>query len=286
MPGFHSFNSRSSALAVIGFGDLFIAAVLGALLAPDPARQRQAAGVAALIALAFDLLFFLVSELPATRSIALALAVLEAQRQTPSAGGKPQAGPSNHAAGGKLSSDGHGIYSEPTRATASTLARSSSMPMGWPTPSPLLLPCDHLPPLGGTGGDRGLSTRSRCGLPPRMTAPPLLPGDELERGSPPLVGPVRGLEGRPRHLGRHRPAGRSAGVWVLRRRGANIPVFLERRLPALLVAQAIGRIGNYFNQELFGGPTSPALGAPHRPRELPGRLREVRVPSTPPSSTS
>ena len=28
------------------------------------------------------------------------------------------------------------------------------------------------------------------------------------------------------------------------------------RLPGLLVAQAIGRIGNYFNQELFGGPTS------------------------------
>jgi prolipoprotein diacylglyceryl transferase len=26
--------------------------------------------------------------------------------------------------------------------------------------------------------------------------------------------------------------------------------------PALLVAQAIGRIGNYFNQELFGAPTS------------------------------
>jgi hypothetical protein len=63
--------------AVIGFGDLFIAAVLGALLAPDPARQRQAAGVAALIALAFDLLFFFVSELPATVPIALALAVLE-----------------------------------------------------------------------------------------------------------------------------------------------------------------------------------------------------------------
>jgi hypothetical protein len=63
--------------AVIGFGDLFIAAVLGALLAPDLGQQRRAAGIAALIALAFDLLFFFVSELPATVPIALALAVLE-----------------------------------------------------------------------------------------------------------------------------------------------------------------------------------------------------------------
>jgi hypothetical protein len=43
---------------------------------------------------------------------------------------------------------------------------------------------------------------------------------------------------------------------VLRRRGADIPVFRDAAAPALLVAQAIGRAGNYFNQELFGAPTT------------------------------
>ena len=47
-----------------------------------------------------------------------------------------------------------------------------------------------------------------------------------------------------------------AGLWVLRRRGANIPLFMDCVAPALLVAQAIGRVGNWFNQELFGGPTT------------------------------
>jgi prolipoprotein diacylglyceryl transferase len=35
-----------------------------------------------------------------------------------------------------------------------------------------------------------------------------------------------------------------------------LAAFLDAAAPALLVAQAIGRVGNYFNQELFGGPTS------------------------------
>jgi prolipoprotein diacylglyceryl transferase len=51
-------------------------------------------------------------------------------------------------------------------------------------------------------------------------------------------------------------AGTLAGLVVLRRRRADIPRFLDAAAPGLLVAQAIGRIGNYFNQELFGGPTS------------------------------
>jgi hypothetical protein len=63
--------------ALIGFGDLFIAAVLGALLAGDRSLQLRTAGLAAALVLAFDLLFFLVTELPATVPIALALAVSE-----------------------------------------------------------------------------------------------------------------------------------------------------------------------------------------------------------------
>lgn len=50
-------------------------------------------------------------------------------------------------------------------------------------------------------------------------------------------------------------AGAVTGVWRLRRAGANVGVFMNAVAPALLVAQAVGRIGNYFNQELFGKPS-------------------------------
>jgi prolipoprotein diacylglyceryl transferase len=63
--------------------------------------------------------------------------------------------------------------------------------------------------------------------------------------------------------------GTLAGAWVLRRRNADIPRFLDAAAPALLVAQSIGRLGNYFNQELFGSPTALPWGLeidpPHRP---------------------
>ncbi|MBN9152382.1 MULTISPECIES: prolipoprotein diacylglyceryl transferase [Microbacterium] len=44
---------------------------------------------------------------------------------------------------------------------------------------------------------------------------------------------------------------------VIGTRRAGIPVlqFLDALAPGMLVAQAVGRIGNYFNQELFGPPT-------------------------------
>src|SRR6516165_5617980 len=46
------------------------------------------------------------------------------------------------------------------------------------------------------------------------------------------------------------------GLWRIRRAGANGALFMDAVAPALLVAQGIGRIGNYFNKELFGRPTS------------------------------
>ena len=52
----------------------------------------------------------------------------------------------------------------------------------------------------------------------------------------------------------------AVGVWQLRRRRANVAAFLDAAAPPLLIAQAVGRIGNYFNQELFGGPTSLPWG--------------------------
>ncbi len=65
--------------AVMGYGDLFVAGTLGALLATDRERQRRGAWLAAALALAFNVLFLWVSELPATVPIALTMLVLEAE---------------------------------------------------------------------------------------------------------------------------------------------------------------------------------------------------------------
>lgn len=67
--------------AVMGFGDIFIAATLGALLARNRRLQLTGALLAAAIGLCFDLLFFAVDRLPATVPIALTLAVLELCRR-------------------------------------------------------------------------------------------------------------------------------------------------------------------------------------------------------------
>jgi prolipoprotein diacylglyceryl transferase len=50
------------------------------------------------------------------------------------------------------------------------------------------------------------------------------------------------------------------GIWRLRRRGVSPALFADAMAPGLLIAQGIGRIGNYFNKELFGRPTSLPWG--------------------------
>jgi prolipoprotein diacylglyceryl transferase len=51
------------------------------------------------------------------------------------------------------------------------------------------------------------------------------------------------------------------GAWIgCRRAGLKLPAFMDAAAPGLLLAQAVGRWGNYFNQELFGGPTTLPWG--------------------------
>jgi hypothetical protein len=63
--------------ARIGFGDVFVAATTGCLLAVERRRQRTAARLTAVLALAFDLLFFVLDTLPATVPVAVALALTQ-----------------------------------------------------------------------------------------------------------------------------------------------------------------------------------------------------------------
>ena len=61
------------------------------------------------------------------------------------------------------------------------------------------------------------------------------------------------------------------GAWIgCRRRGVPLPVFADAVAPGIVVAQAIGRLGNYFNQELYGAPDHPAVGPGDLPQGRPG----------------
>jgi hypothetical protein len=73
--------------AVMGYGDLFIAAALGGLLALAAGRsgQLRIAALSAVFAVCFDFLFFLVDELPATVPVALTLIVVLGVRRRRSA---------------------------------------------------------------------------------------------------------------------------------------------------------------------------------------------------------
>ena len=51
------------------------------------------------------------------------------------------------------------------------------------------------------------------------------------------------------------------GAWIgCRSRGIPLPAFGDAIAPGIVLAQAIGRLGNYFNQELYGRPTTLPWG--------------------------
>jgi len=66
-------------------------------------------------------------------------------------------------------------------------------------------------------------------------------------------------------------AGVVVGVLVARRRGLGMGAALDVVVPTLPVAQAVGRLGNWFNQEVFGRPSNLPwaleIDAAHRPAE-------------------
>lgn len=49
--------------------------------------------------------------------------------------------------------------------------------------------------------------------------------------------------------------GVAVGIWYARRHNMSLPALFDVCAPALPLAQAIGRFGNWFNQELYGRPT-------------------------------
>ncbi|MDQ1669188.1 MAG: hypothetical protein QOE40_1249 [Actinomycetota bacterium] len=66
------------------------------------------------------------------------------------------------------------------------------------------------------------------------------------------------------------------GAWIgCRQRGIPLPPFADAIAPGIAIAQAIGRFGNYFNQELYGRPTdlpwALQIDPSHRPNGLEDR---------------
>jgi prolipoprotein diacylglyceryl transferase len=63
--------------------------------------------------------------------------------------------------------------------------------------------------------------------------------------------------------------GTLAGAVIIRRAGYSVRVFMDAAAPGLLLAQGIGRIGNWWNQELYGKPSklpwALKIDVDHRP---------------------
>jgi len=90
-PGLPRLQLAQLGTVQMGYGDLFIAALLGAVLAAEGAGQRGPALACLLCAAVFDTLFLVADELPATVPVAVVLLGVELcrRRRGPSARGVP-----------------------------------------------------------------------------------------------------------------------------------------------------------------------------------------------------
>src|SRR3990170_4941008 len=67
------------------------------------------------------------------------------------------------------------------------------------------------------------------------------------------------------------------GAIVAKRSGADLGKLADCVAPALLVAQGVGRFGNWWNQELFGGPTDLPWGLEIDPANRPTDYVDVQT---------
>jgi prolipoprotein diacylglyceryl transferase len=71
--------------------------------------------------------------------------------------------------------------------------------------------------------------------------------------------------------------GLATGIFVMRRRGGSFWIYADAAAIALPAAQAIGRWGNYFNQELFGTPTNLPWGLQIDPENRPAKYLDAET---------
>jgi prolipoprotein diacylglyceryl transferase len=68
------------------------------------------------------------------------------------------------------------------------------------------------------------------------------------------------------------------GGWIgAKRRGVPLPPLADAVAPGIVLAQAIGRLGNWFNQELFGRPTDLPWGLEIDPQFRPEQYADVET---------
>ena len=70
----------------------------------------------------------------------------------------------------------------------------------------------------------------------------------------------------------------AVGAWIgCRRKGIRLADFADALAPGLVLAQAIGRWGNYFNQELYGPPTTLPWGLWIDPANRPADTPDIAL---------